>query len=44
MRDRNERIEDDLTWRERQMMWNLGLIARKEKRQKNVDKIWSNKD
>ncbi|KMQ93503.1 hypothetical protein RF55_6394 [Lasius niger] len=33
LKGREERIEDDLTWRERKMMWNLGLIARKEERE-----------
>lgn len=30
---REERIEDNLIWRERKMMWNLETIARREERE-----------
>ena len=33
LKGRKERIEDDLTWRERKMMWRLWEMARKEERE-----------
>ncbi|KMQ83482.1 hypothetical protein RF55_19928 [Lasius niger] len=33
LKGREERIEDDWTWKERKMMWNLGLIAKKQERE-----------
>ncbi|KMQ86812.1 hypothetical protein RF55_14089 [Lasius niger] len=33
LKGREERIEDDWTWKERKMMWNLVLIAKKRERE-----------
>ena len=40
LRGREERIEEDLTWRERRMMWRLGEMARGEEKEGRRAWVW----